>query len=76
MTPSALRKAGHRWATLVPSRKPFDAVRALRTARAALPRGSAVLAVSDWLDISEEIDRELADLGARFDCTALIARDP
>jgi hypothetical protein len=48
----------------------------LRTARAALPRGTALLAISDWYDLDPSLDRDLADLGARFDCTALIARDP
>ena len=30
----------------------------------------------DWYDLDSAADRDLADLGARFDCTALIARDP
>ncbi len=55
---------------------PFDAAHALRTARGALPRGSALLAISDWYDLSAEDDGLLAELGARYDCTALIARDP
>jgi uncharacterized protein (DUF58 family) len=54
----------------------FDVARALRTARAALPRGTALLAVGDWYELDDSLDRELAELGARFDCTALIARDP
>jgi hypothetical protein len=54
----------------------FDLRRNLRTARAALPRGTALLAIGDWYDLDVASDRELADLGARFDCTALLARDP
>jgi hypothetical protein len=41
-----------------------------------LPRGTALLAVGDWYELDDSLDRELAQLGARFDCTALIARDP
>ncbi len=54
----------------------FDLVRALRTARAALARGTALLAVSDWFDLSDGDDDLLIDLAHRYDCTALVARDP
>jgi uncharacterized protein (DUF58 family) len=54
----------------------FDVAAALRTARAALPRGTALLAIGDWYDLAPELDLALAELGARFDCTALVARDP
>jgi uncharacterized protein (DUF58 family) len=54
----------------------FDVAAALRTARAALPRGTALLAIGDWYDLKPEFDIVLAELGARFDCTALVARDP
>ena len=54
----------------------FDLRRALRTARAALPRGAALLAIGDWYELHESLDRDLAELGTRYDCTALIARDP
>ncbi|MGB6644472.1 MAG: hypothetical protein WBE35_05545, partial [Candidatus Cybelea sp.] len=50
--------------------------RTLRTARAALPRGTALLAIGDWYDLDATLDRDLAELGSRYDCTALIARDP
>jgi len=75
ITPPALQRGAHR--ALRPRRTAvFDATRTLRTARAALPRGTALLALSDWYDLDESADRDLADLGARFDCTALVARDP
>ncbi|MHB8146973.1 MAG: DUF58 domain-containing protein [Vulcanimicrobiaceae bacterium] len=61
----------------LPLAVPFDLRAALETARAALPRGSALLVVSDWHDIERaDIVRVLAELGTRFDCTALVARDP
>lgn len=54
----------------------FDTLRALRVARGALPRGTALLAIGDWFDLDDGADGALAELGARFDCTALVARDP
>jgi uncharacterized protein (DUF58 family) len=54
----------------------FDVERALLTARGALPRGTALLAIGDWFDLDAKADRLLAELGARYDCTALVARDP
>ena len=54
----------------------FDAGRTLATARGALPRGTALLAIGDWYDLDDAHDPLLAELGARFDCTALVARDP
>jgi uncharacterized protein (DUF58 family) len=78
VTPPALQRSPH--AVLAALKKmpeaPFDAARALRTARGALPRGTALLAVSDWYDLHAESEPLLAELGARFDCTALIVRDP
>ncbi len=53
----------------------FDLHEAMQTARAALARGAALLVVSDWYDLAEDDDL-LMRLGARLDCTALIARDP
>jgi uncharacterized protein (DUF58 family) len=77
VTPAALqRKMRAALVTVESETTRFDAVRALRTARAALPRGAALLAISDWYDLDPTADRGLADLGTRFDCTALIARDP
>jgi uncharacterized protein (DUF58 family) len=76
VTPAALQRVPYRATSLAPAKVSFDAVRALRTARAALPRGTALLAISDWFDLDASLDRELAELGARFDCTALIAHDP
>jgi uncharacterized protein (DUF58 family) len=49
--------------------------RAFEVARAALPRGAALLVVSDFFDLPDD-DRMLLELGVRFDCTALFARDP
>jgi len=75
ITPPALQRKGN--APLLDHRKVrFDLRRALRTARAALPRGTALLAIGDWYELDWSLDRDLAELGARYDCTALIARDP
>jgi uncharacterized protein (DUF58 family) len=66
-------RAAHAALQPVDTSKVFDA---LRTARAALPRGTALLAIGDWFDIDDGWQRLLAELGTRLDCTALIARDP
>lgn len=77
ITPAALqRKPAGAVLTVANEEAAFDLTRALRTARAALPRGTALMAISDWYDLDASLDRDLADLGTRFDCTALIARDP
>lgn len=76
VTPAALQRGPRRAAALRERDAAFDLRRSLRTARAALPRGTALLAISDWYDLDSGLDRELADLGSRFDCTALVARDP
>ncbi|HEV3091246.1 MAG TPA: DUF58 domain-containing protein [Candidatus Cybelea sp.] len=76
ITPAALQRGSRHAAAVSPGAGAFDLLRSIRTARAALPRGTALLAVSDWFDLDAGHDRELASLGARFDCTALIARDP
>ncbi len=77
ITPPALQRGPHRPpSTVGAGRETFDLTRALRTSLAALPRGTAVLAISDWYDLDAALDSELARLGARFDCTALIVRDP
>ncbi len=76
VTPPALQRHGHRALSLCTKSGAFDAGRALRTARAALPRGTALLAIGDWYDLDRALDRDLAELGACFDCTALVARDP
>jgi uncharacterized protein (DUF58 family) len=76
VTPPALqRKARHALVHCDPQ-ETFDAARLLRTARAALPRGTALLAIGDWYELDPALDRDLADLGSRFDCTALVVRDP
>lgn len=58
------------------NRSAFSLIRALEVARAALPFGSAVLVLSDFFDLPAETDRLLAEMGRRFDCTALCASDP
>ena len=76
LTPPALQR-GNRNALLgATNDDSFDLRRNFRAARAALPRGAALLAIGDWYDLDASCNRQLADLGARFDCTALIARDP
>ena len=56
-----------------PRAEPVRLAAAFDVARAALPRGSALLVISDFFD-ADAVD--LQELGHRFDCTALIARDP
>lgn len=78
ITPAPLQRSA-RAASLAPVDEAgggFDPESALRTARAALARGTALLAVSDWYELTAEHDSLLGELGARFDCTALLARDP
>jgi uncharacterized protein (DUF58 family) len=78
VTPLPLQRNAHA-ASLAPVDEPdsaFDASAVFRTARAALPRGTALLAVGDWYDLPRDLDRTLSELGARYDCTALVARDP
>ena len=53
----------------------FDLMRAFDVAAAVLPRGTALLVVSDFWDLPED-DEKLVLLGLRYDCTALVARDP
>jgi hypothetical protein len=55
--------------------EPFDLRRAFDVAAAVLPRGAALLVVSDFWDLPPD-DDALVMLGLRFDCTALLARDP
>lgn len=54
----------------------FDLGRALDVARAALPFGAAILVLSDFFDLPSSVEPLLADMGRRFDCTALCAADP
>ncbi len=58
------------------STTPFELGGALATARAALRRGTALLAISDWYELDTRHDDVLEQLGSWCDCTALIARDP
>lgn len=53
----------------------FSLERALDAAAAVLPRGTALLVVSDFFDLPHDDDL-IVLLGRRFDCTALAARDP
>jgi hypothetical protein len=77
VTPAPLQKSPHA-AALAPVSPPdiFDVHQTLFTARAALARGTALLAVGDWYELDESLEGLLGELGARYDCTALIARDP
>jgi uncharacterized protein (DUF58 family) len=77
ITPASLQRSRHAVAAGAgaPSES-FDCMRTLATALSALPRGTALLAIGDWFDFPSEGDTLLQRLGARFDCTALIARDP
>ncbi len=54
----------------------FCLAASLRRARRVLRRGSALLVISDWHDLPTLARRELVQFGARYDCTALIVRDP
>ena len=51
-------------------------LRIFEIARAALPRGAALLVVSDFFDLNSGDDATLREFAVRFDCTALFARDP
>jgi|HubBroStandDraft_5_1064220.scaffolds.fasta_scaffold00106_13 uncharacterized protein (DUF58 family) len=79
VTPPALQRGPQRVAAALghsESFASFNLERVLGTARGALPRGTALLAISDWFDLDQSLDRDLAELGARFDSTALVVRDP
>lgn len=55
--------------------RPFSLTEALRVAAVALRPGTALLVISDFLDLPQD-DEALILLGRRCDCTALIAQDP
>jgi uncharacterized protein (DUF58 family) len=77
ITPPPLQKSPQAAAAASFSRPDrFDVQQTLLTARAALTRGTALLAIGDWFELDDRLNRLLGELGARFDCTALIARDP
>ena len=61
------------WAA--PKQGAFSLESACRVAAVALPRGAALVVISDFLDFPEDDDLPVL-LGGRCDCTALIARDP
>ena len=56
--------------------EPFVLRDVLETARCALPVGSALLVISDFFDVTNDFGPLLRRLPQRYDCTALIARDP
>ena len=58
----------------LPSDRPF--VAALRTAATLLPRGSALLAITDGWEFDDGDQDLLAASAWRHDCTLLLARDP
>ncbi len=79
ITPAAIARSAPAVLADAASRRrgrPFDLAGTLRAARAALPRGTALLAIGDWFELDDAYDGQLAEFGTRFDCTALIARDP
>jgi hypothetical protein len=57
---------------------PDEGSQRLRIAKAMLPRGAALLFVTDGYDVPNDAasDDLLAALGERCDCTLLLARDP
>lgn len=57
-----------------PLRRTVQLADAFEVARAALPRGAALLVLSDFIGAMDPA--LLGDLAQRFDCTALVARDP
>jgi len=59
-----------------PSRTPTNVPEALALASAVLPRGTALLVISDFLDCTDAHRALLTALGTRLDCTALVAQDP
>lgn len=61
---------------LSPHGAPFDLRACLSAARSGLRRGTALLVIGDWYELTADLDDLLADLGAWCDCTALYARDP
>ncbi|HVA32823.1 MAG TPA: DUF58 domain-containing protein, partial [Candidatus Baltobacteraceae bacterium] len=64
ITPPALQRRGSVAAAFaVDTGASFDVARALRTARAALTRGAALLAASDWYDLGPDLDPILIELG-------------
>ena len=62
--------------TRVPIDGEFTLELALRTAHAMLQRGTALLAIGDWYELKDGLHDLLASMAVRFDCTALVARDP
>jgi molybdopterin-guanine dinucleotide biosynthesis protein A len=66
---------GDRWADLEPAgRRSF--IDGLERALRALPAQSALLAAGDFFDLPQAPFRLLRSAAQRFDCTALVARDP
>lgn len=59
----------------LPLDSPFELLGALQAALAVLPRGTALLVASDFWDLPSDDDL-IVRLGLRFDCTALLGRDP
>jgi hypothetical protein len=76
LAPSLRGPGGARACALGKSQATFDLMRACAAARAALPRGSALLVITDAFGLPNDGDRQLGDLGTRCDCSVLLARDP
>lgn len=64
------------WFDISTGARSFDMHVALVRALQLLPRNAAVLVVSDFYDLTPEVCALLPLLARRFDCTALLARDP
>jgi uncharacterized protein (DUF58 family) len=77
----AAREAAAAWAAATESGDRFfeehtgSLPQALEVALRVLPRGTALLVISDFFDLPQDDDLLFA-LALRFDCTALAARDP
>ncbi len=76
MHPGGAQRGAASAAAAMGASGPFDLARSLHVARAALPPGAALLAVSDWFDLRDDADALLHGLARRCDCTMLLARDP
>jgi hypothetical protein len=65
-----------RWFEIETAAPRFSVSDTLSRALQILPLPAAVLVVSDFYDLAAEEHKLLRVLARRFDCTALIARDP
>jgi hypothetical protein len=81
---SSAREAAQLWCSAATAQDRVQRVDSFEEALAALPRGSALLVISDWFSLCHggvshghgSQDDLLYQLAHKFDCTGLIARDP